>query len=349
MTMHRRLLLGAGLGTAACFPAFAADTIHMATWGGGVGKMWQAAFATPFTEATGIPVSITEVVAPESQIRADGDRPQYQVGIVSIAEAILLRREGLIQDLDPADLPDLKDIPAAMLPRSDEGRLIGVVPYFQYVGIAVNTDLAPAVEFASWKSLANPKWKGKLAISRPAYSAMFDLTMMAIANGGSVKNIEPGLHDFAGYAGNAMTSYSSMAQMNQLLLRGEIVGGSYYSSRLWEMRKQGNLNLVLVIPKEGVFPMTYSVVVPKNVPLTPQLKQWLDYIATAAPQQRAYELSGYNPASTAAHLDPEKTKAELGLSLEDLRTKMVPLDWSVLAAEQKARTAIAEKIFAESK
>ena len=348
--VSRRILLGTCLSAfALASPAWAADTIHMATWGGGNGKMWQQAFAEPFTKATNIPVTITEVVAPESQIRTDGDHPQYQVAIVSIAEAILLRREGRIQDLDPATLPDVKNTPAAMLPHGDDGKLIGVVPYYQYVGIAVNTDLAPASDFSSWKSLADPKWKGKLAISRPAYSAMFDMTVMAVANGGSDKNLQPGLHDFASYAGNAMTSYTSMAQMNQLLMRGEIVAGSYYSSRLWEMRKQGNANLELVIPKEGVFPMTYAVVVPKNVPMTSELTQWLDYITTAAPQQRAYELSGYNPASTAAKLDPAKTKAELGLSLEDLRSKMIPLDWAVLASDQKERTAMAEKIFAESK
>jgi putative spermidine/putrescine transport system substrate-binding protein len=350
LILKRRTLLASTLAAPAILrTAYAAEPLRMATWGGGVGAMWRKAFVEPFTKDTGIPVTIGEVVAPEAQIRNDGARPQYHVDVVSIAEAILLRREGLIADLDGVEIPALADTPAAMLPRSDEGKVIGVVPYFQYVGIAVNTDLAPAREFSSWRSLADPKWKGKLAITRPAYSAMFDMVMLAIANGGSVANIEPGLADLAGYASNAMTSYSSMAQMNQLLLRGEIVAGSYYSARIWEMRRQGNMFMELVVPKEGVFPMTYAVVVPKATPMTPELRKWLAYIATPEPQQRAYEASGYNPANAKAALDPDRTRKELGLTLDELRTKMVALDWPVIAAEQRARTAIAEQIFAKSK
>lgn len=349
--LRRRVVLGSFLAAVAVSapPALAAETIRMAAWGGGTGKMWREAFVDAFTRSKGITVTIGEVVSPESQIRNDGDRPQYHVAVVGISEAILLRREGRIQDLDGVELPNVKDTPAAMLPRSDEGKLIGIVPYYQYVGIAVNTEIAPAKAFTSWKSLADPKWKGKLAITRPAYSAIIDMTMMALANGGSVRDIEPGLKDLAGYAANAMTSYTSMAQMNQLLLRGEIAAGSYYSSRVWEMRKQGNTYMELVVPEEGVFPMTYAVVVPKNVALTPEIRQWLDYVATAEPQLRAYEMAGYNPANSTAKLDPAKTRAELGLTLEELRAKMAPIDWPVIAAEQKTRTAIAEKIFAETK
>ncbi|MCC7284371.1 MAG: extracellular solute-binding protein [Acetobacteraceae bacterium] len=349
-TLRRRTLIGSCLAAPALLgAAHAAEPIRMATWGAGTSRMWRAAFAEPFSKATGIPVTIGEVVAPESQIRNDGDRPQYHVGVVAISEAILLRREGLIADLDGVDLPGVPDTPAAMLPRSDDGKLIGVAPYFQYVGIAVNTDLAPAREFSSWRSLADPKWKGKLAITRPAYSALFDMIMLAIANGGSVADIEPGLKDLAGYAANAMTSYTSMAQMNQLLLRGEIVAGSYYSARIWEMRRQGNRFMELVIPKEGVFPMTYAVVVPKGVTLSPELRQWLAYIATPEPQVRAYDLSGYNPANGKAALDPERTRAELGLTLEELRARMVALDWPLIASEQRARTTIVEQIFARSR
>src|SRR5437764_934986 len=111
-SFKRRALIGTTFAGFALRNARATDPIRMATWGGGNGKMWQRAFAEPFSKETGIPVTITEVVAPESQIRSDGDHPQYQVGIVSISEAMLLYKEGFLRDLEGVDLPGLADIPA---------------------------------------------------------------------------------------------------------------------------------------------------------------------------------------------------------------------------------------------
>ncbi len=141
-----------------------------------------------------------------------------------------MQREGLLETFDPADFPAVASTLPAYRLTTPEGRLLGVPVYFQYYGIAVNTDLVTPGQITSWKDLAAPQWKGQIAITRPIYTSIYDLTICAYVEGGNERTIEPGLDLFKRIAANAMTVYSSMAQMNQLLARGEVAAAPYYAT-----------------------------------------------------------------------------------------------------------------------
>ena len=70
MTFSRRSFLGAAAGTAALINAYprgakaAASELTVATWGQGEIKDLTAAFAKPFTNETGTPVSYTHLTLP---------------------------------------------------------------------------------------------------------------------------------------------------------------------------------------------------------------------------------------------------------------------------------------------
>src|SRR5690606_15383444 len=109
--------------------------------------------------------------------------------------------------------------------------------------IAINTDEAKKSDFTSWADLADPKWKGKLGITRPIYLSSYDLPIMSKAMGGDEKSIEPGLELLRKIVPNVLATYSSIAHMNGLLTRGEIAAGPYYSGRVWQLRREGATNV----------------------------------------------------------------------------------------------------------
>lgn len=345
---RRRLLSGsAAAATLIGMPriASAQSPIRFGTWGGGVGKLYQSAWLQPFTSEHGIAMELSEVAQPSEQIRVEAGRPQHHVLSVNQVDGVLLAREGMLTELDPDDYPELKNVNEDMWFKVD-GKLYGLPPYAALYGIAVNTNRAKDTDFESWKALADPKWKGQLTIPTPVRAAQLEMTMMAVANGASPDNVQPGLDDFRKYVANTQVAYSSMAQMNQLLLRGNVAAGPYHFGRIWEMRMGGVTHVAMVPPVEGVLVNTYGIVVPKGIEVTPEIKKFLNYVASAAPQLRAFGHSGNFPVNNLAKIDMSEAQKGLGYSNSDLVIKRVVADPAMLAEQLRERTNIAEKIFA---
>lgn len=331
----------AGAGSAAS----AADLV-MATWGGGVERVWQQAFAEPFAEKTGIEVEIVAVPSPEAQLRAQAGNPLYDVAIVTYPQGANLYRDGLVHPIDPAEVPTAAQI-SDKYTMTDNGKLVGISPYFMYYAIAYNKDNASAEDFKSWKNLADPKWQGRLAITRPIYLATYDIPMLAKATGGDAKDFESGMDLLRQIIPNTLTSYSSIAHMNTLLTSGEIAAGPYYSGRVWQVRREGAPQVDIVIPEEGALMIPYIVVVPEGVEAekTDAVRQWLDFIAQAEPQEHAATIGGYFPLNETAELDPE-TAEEMGITMKELMPQLYQPDWQFIAETSEERINQVEQAIA---
>lgn len=341
----RNLVCGAIAAAAILSFGVKAQSLTMATFGGGVEKTWEGAFAGPFAQSTGIQVKIVPVPSPEAQLRNPAARAQYNVALVTYPQAANLLKDGLIETFTEAELPATRGTNSKYLMKSKDGKLAGASPYFMFYGIAINTDQVKKSDFQSWSDLADPKWKGKIAMTRPIYLSSYDLPILAIAQGGSEKDITPGVELLKRIAPNALTQYSSIAHMNGLLTRGEVAAGSYYSGRVWQLRREGAGNVDMVIPKEGALMIPYIVVVPKGAKDLPAVRKWLDFISTAQPQVRALELGGYFPLNQGAEM-PAALQKEMGYSLKDLMPKLHQPDWALISEADKERTNLAEKVLA---
>lgn len=344
----RSVLVGAVAAVAMLSSAVRAQDITMATFGGGVEKVWEAAFAQPFAGSAGVAVKIVPVPSPEAQLRNPASRAQYNVALVTYPQAANLLKDGLIETFTSAELPATAATDQKYLMKAPDGRLAGASPYFMFYGIAINTGQARKSDFASWSGLADPKWRGKLALTRPIYLSSYDMPIMAIAQGGSEKDIGPGVELLKKIAPNALTQYSSIAHMNGLLTRGEIAAGPYYSGRVWQLRQEGAKDVDIVIPKEGALMIPYIVVVPKGAKHLPAVKKWLDFISTAQPQVRALELGGYFPLNQDARM-PAELEKDMGFTLKELLPRLHQPDWAVISAADKERTNLAEQILAGAK
>jgi putative spermidine/putrescine transport system substrate-binding protein len=317
----------------------------MVSWGGGVAETWNKAFAPDFEEQTGLDVEVVEVPNPEAQIRSFANNPVYNAGILSYYQAAKLANDGLIETFDDADIPELANIPEAYKLRAEDGRLVGIPVYTNLYGIAYNGDYVDEGAIKSWMDLGGEEWKNRIAITQPLYSSAYHLTILAIANGGSEYDIEPGLEPFRKQADNAAVVYTSLAQLNQLLTRGEVAAAPYYSARIWALRKGGASNIHFVIPEEGGLQLPYMLVVPKGSGNRDAILKWLNYSASAEPQVKASSIGGYIPVNDNAVL-PEDVESNFGMSVENLKKGAVSVDWLEIARQNDARIELVEKIIA---
>jgi putative spermidine/putrescine transport system substrate-binding protein len=325
-----------------------AEKISLATWGGDVSTTWRRHFVEPFSKETGIEAELTEVPNPESSIRSLASKAPYNVALVTYFDAIKLYKDGLIEGLDAKDIPEIANVAEKEQLKGPDGKLLGAPAYYTLFGIAYNNELVKRSEVTSWKAFADPSWKGRIAISQPIWLAAYQLSVLSYAAGGTEKNIEPGIPAFKKYVANAAVLYSSLAQLTQLLSRGEVEAAPFYFSHIWAMRHSGVKNVGFVIPDEGALKLPYLVVVPKGSNDRAAALRYLNFVASAKPQSAASDTSGYFPMNKNGQLS-EAFITNLGEPLEQARKRMIELDWQEIAKTHAERTDLVEKLIAHSK
>ncbi|MBN8944508.1 MAG: extracellular solute-binding protein [Rhizobiales bacterium] len=323
------------------------DRIVMACWGGGTARMWRDVFGKPFTAASNIPVTVAEVADPAAAIAAAQGRPQHNVIIAASFQGASLARRGLIEEFDPAELPNLKHIPEQYWIRNSAGKILGMPVYFIYYGVAYSTARCKASDFESWKSLADRRWKGQLSITRPVFLAPYDLTICSKVMGGTEVNIQPGIPLLRDIARNAATAYTSMAQLQQQLAQGEVQAAPFYSSQVQLLRRSGETNVDITIPGEGGLVLSYVLAVPKGAPNRDAAVRFLND-SIAPPKQIEAARNAYLPLSTNVTL-PEDVSKDYGMTIEQVRGRNWAPDWYAIAGELEERMRLVQKIADEAR
>lgn len=352
--ISRRPFLGlfalAGLPATLPMPAIAQSRgsarITMAAFGGGTGEAWKTNWGGPFAAETGIEVRVVEVPSTESALISGARQQQYNASIHSYAGASRLYKMGITEALKISDFPVLQEIPRQHWLMADADHVIGIPTYFQYYGVAFHRGQARAEDFRSWRNLTDAKWRGKLAVTRPVFASLYDLPWLSHVAGGNIAAFDRGLPLFRDIARNALTVYTSMAQMNQLIQRGEVTAAPYYSARIWAAKREGTTDLDMVIPTEGAMMIPYILVVPKNGPFPEAARRFANWSGGAPPVERAAEATGYLPLNSAARLT-EGAQRLLGMPIEALNARIMNPDWNVIEAKREEAVALLEQTIAQ--
>ncbi len=347
MRMSRRSILALG-ATALTLPFFARHAaaqerrVVLASWGGGGARMWRRSYTEPFTRATGIQATVAEVPDPSAAIAAAQGRPQHNVFVAASYQAANLAQRGLIEELTPEDVPNIRKIPEQYWVRSPAGRLVGMPIYFLYYGIAYNTELAKVEDFRSWRALGERKWRNQISITRPVFLGPYDLTLCAKLNGGDESNIQPGIPMLEAMARNATSVYTSMASLQQQLSRGEVAAAPFYSSQVHGMRRAGQRNVDITLPQEGGLVLSYVISIPKGAPDAESARRFLNEVVNDEWQADAAR-DGYLPLAPSVQIASEVTQ-ELGMTMEQVRQRNWAPNWYTIAADLENRIRLTEQI-----
>jgi putative spermidine/putrescine transport system substrate-binding protein len=311
----------------ASFAASSAETLYVMGTGGTKQKAYEEHVIPAFEARTGakvvyVPGSSTDIIA-----KLMAQKGKQDASVILIDSGPM--RKAVEQDLC-APLPDapvLKDLyPNASLPG---GKAVGAG--FYGTGLAYNKEVfakngwpAPT----SWNDLANPRYKGKVSIGPISGFGVEALVMLAHANGGSEKNIEPGFQVMIRkVAPNVMAWEGSPATVSHMLQSGEAALVVWSNSRTQPVIDQG-APVGFVFPKEGGLQAVAATCVIKDSPNQKLAQQFLEEILAPAAQAAIAKWAGYGPVNSKVKLEPDVARKVVN-GPEQVKS-LVAVDWTVI-------------------
>lgn len=314
--------------------AQAAGEIIMANFGGGPAAAFRETYGMPFQAATGIRFRVVEVPGAESALISSAAAPQFNSSYHSFAGAMRLYKMGITEPIAIADYPELAHIPDHFMPRIDDKHLVGLPIHFGFYGMVYNKAFAKPQDLRSWNALTSDTFKQRVSVTRPVYASLYDVPWYSHMLTGDQSNLEAGIAHYKKVVENSVTAYTSMAQNNQLLDRGEAVACAYYVSVVWAAKRDGATDVDVLIPDEGALMLPYVLVIPKNAPYPEAARKFLAYASTAAPAERAVEATGYLPMHDGAKVDDALVKSRFNYSLAEIKKLVWSADWGMVEANR---------------
>jgi putative spermidine/putrescine transport system substrate-binding protein len=307
--------------------------MYIAGYGGSFEKQMREKLLPPFEKANNVKVEYVagQSTATLAKLQAQRSKQEIDVAIVDDGPMYQAVQFGFCAPIEKAAVLD--DIyPIAKLSESAMAFGIGATsPVYNEKVFAEKGWPAPE----SWGDLGNPAYKGQVSLLGAASTTgLHGLIMVAKANGGSEKEIEPG---FVAYRDkirpNMLTFAPSAPKIEELLQSGEIALTVVARSRVVALRKAG-LPVKAVEPKEGAVALmvTMCPVVDSDVP---DLSQKFVQYMLSPDVQKILSGNGYAPVNKTTQLSAEEAE---GLPVGEALSKLVKIDWPTVNQNRAAWT-----------
>lgn len=298
-----------------------AEKVTLMTWGG----HWLDIFrpvAAKFEKETGIKVEFVVQAgagAGLNKLTAQRGNPQVDIwtSIESTVEAAT--KADLLAQLDPANIPNMKTIPANLQTKT------GVAIWLSPRGIFYRSDLAP-FPISKWEDLWDPRLKGKVGTTITLDRGSF-LILAALLNGGSEKDIDKGFSKVKGMKDNLHAVYKTDPESIKLLETGEIAVAAWGILPNVYRHLGPDSKYQFVMPKPRFLAtIPASIVKGRNAEQTKAAESFLNYMLMPDSQTTMTTIAGTIPANPKADA-PEKLKKIIpGLPVPDVYN----VDWTVV-------------------
>ena len=240
--------------------ARAAESINIMLNGGEYEEVARKLVIGPFEKKYGASVSVTPGSSSQmlTRIRAEKQNPSQDVVMLDSSPAAIAINEGLVEKIDPANIPNLKDMDPMALDKQGYGPII----HSHSIGLAYNADLMKKPIPKSWMDLWNPVYKDTLCLVNitltPGYLFFLQINMM---NGGTYENIDPGIELIKKLKPNVRRFVQNMAEVRSVLQNEDIIIMCAPNIPFEQGQKTG-LPLKAIFPTEGnvLSPATAQVV-----------------------------------------------------------------------------------------
>ena len=204
-------------------PAWSKDSLTVVEWG------------TPYIEAskkltaTQDNVDINWVLheggsaAILPKIKSSWPNPPYDLIAAWKPVWLTMIREGWIEPVTVADVPNLKDIPKKLFTTDENGVWHDIPRTLSGVFWGYRSDTCP-IEITKMEDLLDPKLEGQISWPHPGTNTNLQVVALAIARGGDEYNMEPGwkfLKEIA-KSGNIGRIHSTPSDVINALTVGEI-------------------------------------------------------------------------------------------------------------------------------
>ncbi|GGJ71096.1 ABC transporter substrate-binding protein [Deinococcus aquiradiocola] len=237
---------------------------------------FQKAYGLKLTNASPDASSAEELQAIRS---LKGQRRAPDVVDVGPAFAIQGTTEKLFTPYKPSTWAS---IPASA--KDKDGYWVG--NYFGVISFGVNKSIVKNVP-KTWADLLKPEYKGQVALNgnplsaQAAFSAVWSA---ALANGGSLDNIQPGIDFFAKLKANG--NYIPVGATPATVQTGQtpIVADWDYLNLGYSKQFAGKVEWTVTVPSDGVYGSHYATAINASAPNPSAAKLWEEFILSDAGQ-----------------------------------------------------------------
>lgn len=331
-----RMAACAALALGAAALAHAQTTLYVANVGGSNEQLYRQKVIPAFEKAHDVKIVYVAGNSSDTLAKLQAQKGHQQINVAVMDDGPMYQamQLGLCAKID--DAPVMKDLyPLARLGPTSVG--LGIVA----TGIGYNADAfkklgLPAPD--SWKSLEDPRLKGKLGVPPITVTyGLHTLVMLARLNGGGEKNIDPGFTAMTKQvAPNVLSWAPTPGEMDGLMQSGDVIAAVYGSGRAVALQNTG-FPLKFVYPKEGgVALQVGACALAENA--QPQLsQQFIQYLLSPQVQELQAQAIGLGPVNKTVKLPPDvAARVPYG---PDQIAKLTAMDWTTINQHRAEWTA----------
>ena len=260
MPLFRPLPLGAALAASltlalgltavlAALPAAAQErTLVLSAFGVGQNELRKELYA-PFEAKCKckIVVNVGNSADRLAKMEARKGNPEVDVAVLADFSALEAAQKDLIEPIDVGKLKNFNKLHE--FAKDPIGNHMGVGYTYFATSIVYRSD---KVKIDSWKDLAKPELKGRLALPNiTTTQGPTTLMMIDKAYGGTTPNLATGIQKVADMKGGVVTFYERSAQLVQLFQQEEIYA-AVVGRFNWPLIKKLNMPIAWATPKEGL-------------------------------------------------------------------------------------------------
>ena len=267
-----------------------------------------------------------------TQMQANRNSPNLHVGVFTDVLLPLIARSGLLAPLDPALIPNLKDLDPK-IPRPT-GALSVPVTYGTW-GIAYNAKLVKK-PVTGWADLLSDDLKGHVSAPNVTYnSSIYTLDAMASLKGGSLRAPDAGLEAMHTIRKNGPGLWDQESIAVGWLKSGEIWATPYFSGNVLAMMRDPDLaDLRFCVPSEGGYALPMSVTRVINPTAGNAPEAFINHMLSVQGQEAWAQIGSARPVNVRARVPADV--AAVVPSIDKLRQ----IDWSYFAEQ---RTSIVDR------
>lgn len=291
--------------------------------GGTLEKVLRKSWVEPFEKKNNAKATVVTGLTMENlaKLRAQKGNPQIDVVIFDPPGAIPAANEGLLEKLDPARIPNLKD----QYPFEITKHGLFATQWLANQVLAYNTNYIKEPP-KSWADLWKPEYKGKVILPDigTSHGVFFISIVSKMQTGNDLYNTDAAFTRLKALRPNVLTFWTSHDQVAQLLNSGEAWLAPWTSDRALS-QQAAKAPIGLTIPKEGAIYFTSHIAIAKGTKRKELAEKYIDHAISAEAQLMNAREAFLGPANSKVKLTG--TLAE-SLAYGEQLKKMVAPDWA---------------------
>jgi putative spermidine/putrescine transport system substrate-binding protein len=274
------LVGGVGRAKAQSVPA-----IVGVTWGGPWIKAAQAAEAKQSRIRVKWVLHEGPTTAIIAKLKASWPRPQIDFIHTSPASIFAMMREGWLEPLSIAAIPELAPLAPDLMVKNDKGETVAV-PVASTAAFWVYDEKALGMRIDKPEQLLSPALRGKMLMTPPSVGTAKQIISLALARGGSEHNMDPGFEFVKDLvkAKNVGRVAKTDVDIVNAFTTGEVAIGFVNLGNYNEIRKHRDVTLLSKVPDSPTF-KTYlsyeAIVVIKNRPNPKAVTDYINFFVGA--------------------------------------------------------------------